>query len=146
MAIIHFTTADLLQTKVIDADIYPTEIISVGDPKKSNTGKSFSIAVEFVIVDGKYKGKQKTIMFNDGVSGNNIFGDIQMMPQTMLANVYAAVQGKSEPGTEEFSLDTEELLHKVIDVFWATDAVEGRLTNKITQFHPHGYAKSAPAF
>ena len=145
MAIIHFNASDALQTTVVPADVYPSEVSSIGAPSKSSSGKSTNIFVDIMITEGKYRGKTRTVVFNSESSNVNLLGDMQFFPQSHLLMVDAAITGR-EIKPEDYALDTEALLHKAMDVSWGIQTVDGHLVNIINSFHPRGYSTQGPAF
>lgn len=145
MAVIHFTASDALQTKVVPANIYQSEISSITGPSKSASGKSTNYFVDVTITEGQYKGKVRTIMFSSGVNNQTMMGDMQMFPQSYLLQIDSAISGR-DITPEDYALDTDSLLHKPVDVSWGVETVDGHLVNVVNSFHPRGYANSAPAF
>ena len=81
MAVIHFTPADALQTKVVPAGIYPSQIAKITGPQKSSTGKSVNYVVDIEITEGDFKGKTRTVMFNSESNNISMLGDMQFFPQ-----------------------------------------------------------------
>lgn len=145
MAVIHFTAADALQTTVVAANIYPTQISKIDGPKKSTSGKSVNYLVDFEIIEGPYKGKTRTVMFNSENNNISMLGDMQFFPTAYFLNLDSAITGR-EVKPEEYQLDTDELLHKPFDAAWGVQTVDGHLVNVVNSFHPRGYGSSAPAF
>src|ERR1035437_8177142 len=119
MAIINFTPADAMQTIVVETDYYPTQIIKLEGPTKSSSGKSFNYFADFAITDGKYKGKERTIIFN--TESNE------------------AINNKKIEAVN-FALDTDTLVMKPFDAQWVATISEGKAVNQIVSFHPTGYA------
>jgi hypothetical protein len=145
MPIIHFTAADALQTKVIDAGIYASEVSKIEGPKKSASGKSFSYFFDISVVDGLYKGKTRTIVFNTESNSPSLLGEMQFYPVSHLLQLDSAITGR-EVTPENYELDTESLLHAQFDAKWDVATNEGHLFNVINSFHPKGYGADAPAF
>lgn len=145
MAVIRFTAADVLQTKVVEANLYPSEITKIEGPTASSSGKSVNFIVDIMITEGKYKGKTRTVMFSSGVSNPTVLGAMQFFPQQTFIEIDSAITGKEhEPG--EFSFDTESLVHKPFEASWGIATVDGHLTNTINGFHPKGYSTKPVAF
>jgi hypothetical protein len=145
MSVIHFGAGDFLQTKVVEAGLYPSEVSKIEGPSKSSSGKSISYFIDITIADGPYKGKSRTVAFNSGTQSPQLLGEMQFMPMSyllLLAQAMNLVNGQPQ----EFALDTDNLLHQPMDVNWGVATVEGRLINIINSFHNKGYAASAPAF
>lgn len=145
MPIINFTPADALQTTVVEEGIYPCVISRIEGPNKSSSGKSFSYVVDIQITDGKYKGKERTIMFNTETKSASILGDMQFYPDAYFLVVDAAIRNAKVEAVNK-SLDTDDLLDKPFDCQWGIHLAEGRPINVILNFYPSGYAASAPAF
>jgi len=145
MPVIHFTAADALQTTVVKPNIYPTEITSISEPKKSSTGKSYSYIVDFQITEGEYKGKMRTVMFNSESNNVSLMGDMQFFPQAYFLQVDSAITGR-QITPENYSIDLDDLKNKPFDAAWGVQTVDGHLINVINSFHPRGYGASAPAF
>ena len=145
MPIIQFTPADALQTTVVETGCYPTAIVKIDGPTKSGSGKTYNYFIDFQITEGRYKGKERTIMFNTGSSEPFNPGSMQMLPQSYLLVIDAAINNKKVEAID-YALDTDTLLHAPFDADWISILSEGRPVNQITGFHPSGYAKSAPAF
>ena len=145
MAIINFTPADAMQTIVVETDYYPTQIIKLEGPTKSSSGKSFNYFADFAITDGKYKGKERTIIFN--TESNEPFnpGGMQMLPQSYLLQIDAAINNKKIEAVN-FALELDTLVMKPFDAQWVATISEGNAVNQIVSFHPTGYAATAPAF
>lgn len=145
MPVIHFTPADALQTKVVEANIYPSEVSSIDGPKKSGSGKSNNYFVDISITEGPYKGKTRTIVFNTETKSPSLLGEAQFYPDCYFLELDAAINGTKVEAIDK-DLDTDTLLHKPLDVAWGVATVEGRLINIIVSFHPKGYGAAAPAF
>ncbi len=145
MAVIHFTSADALATTVVPADIYPSEITQITGPTKSASGKSVNYFVDIQIVDGKYKGKTRTVIFNSESNNIAMMGEMQFFPDSYLLMVDAAINGR-EIKAEDYALDTDSLLHKPFDANWGVATVDGHIVNVVNSFHPKGYKAQGPAF
>jgi hypothetical protein len=143
--IIHFSASDALQTTVVPADIYPSQITQIVGPTKSSSGKSTNMFVDIEIIDGKYKGKTRTIIFNSESNNVAMMGDAQFFPQAYMLSLDSAITGR-EVKAEDYALDTDLLLHKPFDASWGVTTVDGHMVNTINSFHPRGYGASAPAF
>ena len=145
MAVIHFTAADALQTKVVPAAIYPSEVVSITGPTRSSTGKSVNYVVDIAITEGEFKGKTRTVMFNSESNNISLLGDMQFFPQCYFLQLDSAISGRSVENTD-YALDLDSLIHKPFDADWQTATVDGHLTNTIGNFYPKGYGKTGPAF
>lgn len=145
MAVIRFTAADALQTKVVPANIYPSQVASITGPTKSSSGKSVNYFVDIEIIDGEYKGKTRTVIFNSESNNISMMGDMQFFPQNYFLMLDSAISGRDvKPETYDF--DTESILHKPFDAAWGVQTVDGHLVNVINSFHSSGYGATAPGF
>lgn len=145
MSIIRFTPADALQTRVIEAGVYPCQVTKIEGPKASKSGKSNSYFVDFQVTEGKYKGKEKTIVFNTETSSPSLLGDMKFFPVGYLLQVDAAANGRDIEAVD-YELDTDNLLFHPLDVQWIVVTVEGALANDIVGFLPPGAGANAPSF
>ena len=145
MAVIHFTPADALQTKIVPGGIYPSQITKLVGPNKSTSGKSVNYVVDIEITDGEFKGKTRTIMFNSEMNNISMMGDMQLFPQSYLLQIDSVISGRTVEAVD-YSLDTDNLIHKPFDADWQTATVDGHLVNTIVNFYPKGYSKSGPGF
>jgi hypothetical protein len=145
MSIIHFTPADALQTTVVEAGVYPSEISKIEGPKASSSGKSTNYFVDVRITEGRYKGKEATIAFSSGSNGASLLGTMQWFPTSGLLLVDAAINNKKvEP--VDYNLDTDVLLSKPLETQWTVQTVEGILVNAVVAFFPTGYSNDKPVF
>lgn len=145
MAVIHFTESEFLSGKTIEAGIYTCELTKIEGPKASGSGKSNNYFVTIGITDGKWKGKEITMIFNSESKTVQMWGEAMSYPQIYFVMIHDAIKSTSTE-MSKFVLDTDELLHKPFDAQWVVSTVEGRLVNTVSNFFPKGYAKSAPAF
>lgn len=139
MAVIHFTASDALQTTIVEANIYPSEITRIEGPTKSSSGKSINYTVDIQITEGKYKGKMRTIMFNSESNNISLLGDMQFFPQSYFLMVDAAINSR-EVKAEDYALDLDTLKNRPFEASWAVATVDGHMINTISSFHPKGYA------
>src|SRR5215472_9782885 len=145
MPIIAFTAADALQTTVVPANIYPSQVVSIAGPKNSSSGKSVNYFVDIEITEGKYKGKTRTVIFNSESSNANLMGDMQFFPQSDFLMLDSVINGRDiEP--KDYAFDTDSILHKPFDAAWGVETVNGHLVNVINSFHTKGYGAQAPGF
>lgn len=144
MAILRFDAKDYLQTKVVEAAIYPTEISKIEGPTKSSSGKSSSYFVDFRITDGAYEGKTRTVAFNTGTNSPSLLGEMQFFP-TAYFLILAQALGTDDSEPKNKDLDTDELMHQPFSCQWDIATVEGRLINTIGTFYKAGY-EDKPAF
>jgi hypothetical protein len=145
MAVIQFTAADALQTTVVPANIYPSQIVSITGPNRSTSGKSVNYFVDIEIIEGQYRGKLRTVVFNSESNNISLMGDMQFFPQSYFLMVDSAINGREVKPTD-YSLDLDNLVHKPFDAAWGVQTVDGHLTNVINSFHPKGYGATAPGF
>ena len=145
MAVINFTAADALQTVVVEVGVYPSQIVKIEGPKASSSGKSVNYFVDVAITDGKYKGKERTIVFNSESNNASLLGEMQFYPQAYFLQVDAAINNKKVEA-KDYPLDTDTLVNAPFEAKWGVATVDGRLINTIDAFYPVGYSASAPAF
>ena|SRR5438552_1782613 len=145
MAVIKFTSADAMQTTVVQPGIYPCEISEMEGPKASKSGGSNHYWTTFRVTDGKYKSKEITVSFNTETRSPSLLGDMKFFPISSLLEVDSAISGRVIT-PEDYQLDTDNLKGQALDVQWAVQTVEGRLVNDIVAFYHKGYAAAAPAF
>lgn len=146
MAIINFNEGDALQTVTVENGTYLCRFTKIEGPKASSSGKSNSFyATIQIIQDGKYKGKEKEVVFNTGTRSPSLLGDLKYFPHTALLEVNAAVQNKKVE-VANINVDTDSLLDKPLAVVWAVTTVEGKLVNEIISFLPAGSEKAQAAF
>src|SRR5215469_6736162 len=93
MAVLKFTVADALQTKVVDSNIYPCQITKIEGPKASQSGKGYNYYVDIEITDGDYKGKIMTIAMATGNTKPSNFGGVQYFPYSHFLQIEAAIRG-----------------------------------------------------
>lgn len=146
MPVISFTPADALQTVTVPAATYGAELVKIEGPKPSSSGKSVSFFVDMQITqEGKFKGKEFTIALNSETSNASLLGTMQFFPQSTFLEIDGAIQNKPvEPLNVD--LDTDELLHKPLDIIVGVATVEGKLINIINGFLPAGSGKSGPGW
>lgn len=145
MAVIHFTPADALQTTVVPADVYPSEVTKIEGPKRSSSDKSNNYFVDIAVVEGKYKGKTRTVIFNSESNNISMLGDMQFFPEAYFLILDSAINGR-EVKPEDYAFDTESVLHKPFDASWGVATVDGHIVNVINSFHPRGYKATGPSF
>ena len=146
MPVISFTPGDALQTVVVEAGIYLAEIIKIDGPKPSSSGKSVSYFTDFRITSPpKYKGKELTIVLNSETNSVSQLGSMQFFPQSMFLAIDAAINNKKIEAVDQ-ALDTDNLLHKPLDIVVGVVTVEGRLINCINNFMPAGSGQSVTPF
>ena len=138
MALIKFTPADFLASKVIEAGNYQSQITRIEGPIQSKTGKSIHYFTDIEIIDGPYKGKARTIVFNSVTNSPSVLGEAQFFPQTHLQLLDEAINGTDQT-PREYILDTDSLLHKPFTATWGIGVNEGRAFNVINAFHKQGY-------
>lgn len=145
MPVIHFGESDYLQSKTIEAGIYPSEVTKIEGPSKSASGKSVSYFFDITITEGKFKGKTRTIVFNSGTQSPSLMGEMQFFPTSYMLQLAQACN-IDDGEVKQTSFDTDNLLHQPFDGAWGVATVDGRLINVINAFHNAGYAAAAPAF
>lgn len=145
MPIIHFTAADALQTKVIEAAIYTSEMSKIDGPKPSSSGKGNNYFVDITVSDGPYKGKTKTLVFSTSMNAPSLLGEMQYFPVGNLLQILAAIKNQPVVPADKDE-EINDYIGRPFDAAWGIATVEGRMINVINAFHPKGYGATAPAF
>ncbi len=146
MAILNFTAGDALQTIMVEAGTYLSRISKIDGPKISKSGKSnnFTVTVQ-ITQDGKYKGKEKDLMFNSEMTNPSLLGDMKFFPTSAFLEIDAAINRKKVEAADK-NIDTDTLVDKPLAVIWGVATVEGKLVNDILGFLPAGAEKDQPNF
>ena len=132
MPIISVTTADILKSKTLDAGWYGADITAVAGPKTSAAGDSVNFVVSFTLDDkSPAPGKSLDNYFNSKAIG-------------MIVPLISAVRNQPVEA-KDFQLDTDELMHKKVDVKIVVATYEGSLRNNIAEFAPYGVGTSQKA-
>jgi hypothetical protein len=137
MAVLSFTAGDALQTVMVEAGQYPSVLTKIEGPKASSSGKSVSYIGTIQITDGKFKGKEKDVMFNSGIRSGMLNGDLQMLPTSDFLVIDAAIRGAKVEAVAK-NIDTDDLINKPLDTVWGVQTVDGKLVNEIVGFRPVG--------
>lgn len=124
------------------AGYFSFEIVEVGEPTKSGSGKSFNFHSKFrVIEDPNYEGKELKVAFNTKMENPSIMGTMVLMPHTWLQQLWAAasntdvLESPDDIELEEFKgLKFDGKVEKLIH--------EGVVMNSISAFLPYGAGKS----
>ncbi len=143
MAILKFNQADKMKSMVMPAGWQSFEVIEIGEPKKSSTGKSFNLFSDFrVIDDEKFAGKELSIAFNTNMDNAGTMGTMYLMPHFMLMHLAAATADiELEEVPEE--LDTASLKGLKFDGKVEKIIADGVVMNTISQFLPYGKGKAS---
>jgi hypothetical protein len=117
---------------------YRFEILEIGEPKKSDSGKSMNMWSKFrVIDDPKFATKELEICFNTGMNSPSVMGTAYFMPHTYLIHLAAATAGCTIEEVPE-DLDTESLKGLKFDGKVTKGVYEGIILNVIAGFLPLG--------
>jgi hypothetical protein len=138
MAVLHFTDSDKLASSIMPDKWYGFEVVEIGEPKKSDSGKSMNMWSKFrVIDDPKYTSKQLEICFNTGMNSPSVLGTAYFMPHTALIHLAAATAGCEIEDVPE-DLDTESLKGLKFDGRVTKGIYDGIVLNTLTGFLPLG--------
>jgi hypothetical protein len=145
MPIINFTAADKLASTVIESNWYTAEITNIDGPKPSTSGKSVHFYTDFTLVDGPFATKKLLIVFNTETSSPSVLGSRQYWPHKGMIDAYAAAYAIPVAQVPD-ALDTDQLLHKPLDIRVDKTIVDGIPMNIIVGFLPagKGQAQKAP--
>ncbi len=139
--IIQTTTADKLAAVTAEAGTYPVVITKITS-KKSQSEKSYNHRFVFVVADGKYKGKEFEVVFNDAMKNASLLGSQMMFPGFEIVRLRAAIDNIKIYEVPEGEFDLESLLNKTLALVVDLDTVNGLYINKVTNFVPFGDGKS----
>jgi hypothetical protein len=143
MAILKFSDKDKLASATMPAGYYSAEVVSIGEPKKSDSGKSFNILGVFKIIESdKFTGKELKVTFNTNMSSPSVLGSFYLMPHTYLLHVAAATHDVSLDEVPD-DLDTDSMLGIPLDIRVEKVISEGVPVNTISGFLPHGKGVAA---
>jgi hypothetical protein len=126
MAVINFTTGDILRNKLLEKGWYHFKVSVTGPtPNKAKDGVNYT-AVLTLIDAGEMDGKEiQRVFSNKAIS--------------MMLPLIAAVKGTTVDQMEKagFSFNTEELADKKIDGMVDQDVWEGQLRNVCEIYAPY---------
>jgi hypothetical protein len=143
MAILSFSKNDKLASMVMPTGYYSAEIVEIGEPQKSGSGKSFNMHSKFRIIDNAtYDGKEIKVAFNTNMNNPSVMGTMFLMPHTYILQVAAAALGIEVADVPE-KLDTDTLKGMHLDIKVEKVISEGVPVNTISGFLPLGAAKDA---
>lgn len=150
MAVLKFDRKAKLAATVMPGGYYSLQIVEIGEPTKSGSGKSFNMHSKFTVIDDeKYEGKELKIAFNTNMDQPSVMGSMYLMPHTFLPHLAAACMNISvDDVPEEF--DTAQLKGMKFDGKVEKIISEGIVMNTISGFLPYGIGKQkeqeGPAF
>lgn len=138
MAIIKFSTADILKGKILEEGWRSFQITAVNGPTINDKKDGVNYTVIFTLIDAgaDLDGKEFPRTFSSKAIG-------------MMIPLVAAIRGvpTSSIKPEAFELDTSELLGNKVDGFVKVDTYEGRMNNKVEEYLPYkSSAASKPAW
>lgn len=142
MPVIQFTEADKLAGKTLEKGVYVAEITEIDGPKASQSQKSINFFVKFRITKGPVTNKELMVAFGSGISNGSVLGGLQFLPHRDLLKVKAAIDDVKFDDINT-NLDTDELLHKPLDIAVGIETSDGNLVNTITAFLPAGKGEAA---
>ena len=141
MAILKFNASDKLASAIMPAGYYSFEVIDIGEPTKSGSGKSMNLHSKFhVIDDEKFTGKELKITFNTGMDRPSVLGTMVLMPHTWVMQLAAATADIDILEVPE-NVDTESLKGLKFDGRVEKIIVDGVVLNTISGFLPYGAGK-----
>jgi len=141
MAILKFSEKDKLASKVMPAGYFSAEVVVIGEPKKSGSGKSMNMISKFrIIEDESFEGKELEVAFNTNMKNPSVMGSLYLMPHTYLLHVAAAT---ADCAVEEVpdDLDTDSLKGLKLDIKVEKVISDGIVMNTISGFLPYGKGK-----
>ncbi len=141
MAILSFNKADRMSATIMPSGFYSFEVIEVGEPKKSGSGKSMNMhSVFHVIDDENYEGKELKIAFNTKMDRPSIIGSMVLLPHTWIMQL-AAATANCEILDIPDDLDTESMKGGKFDAKVEKVIIDGVVLNTISGFFPLGAGK-----
>lgn len=144
MPIISWTAGEILQSKPIEAGVYPGELMKYDGPKRSQSGKGINLFLTFRITDGPAVNKELTVACSSGVRSASMLGDLYFVPMSTVAYFAAAVNGKPAPDESDGQAEIDELMHKPLNLIVGVSTVEGKILNPILGYQPFGTSQQPP--
>ena len=145
MAILKFTEKDKKASAVMPAGYTSFEVVEIGEPKKSGSGKSFNLMSKFKVIDDeKYEGKEFELAFNTNMKNPSVMGTMYLMPHTYILHLAAATAGIDIEEVPE-DLDTDSLKGLKFDGKVEKIISDGVVMNTISAFLPYGTGKAKEA-
>ncbi len=145
MAILKFNKADRMSAMVMPAGFYSFEVIEIGEPKKSGSGKSMNMHSIFHVIDDEdFNGKEQKVTFNTGMDRPSVMGSMVLVPHTWILQL-AAATANCDISEVPDDLDTESLKGLKFDAKVEKVIVDGVVLNTISGFFPLGVGKSKAA-
>src|ERR1041384_2032493 len=108
MAILKFTAKDKMAGAVMPDGWYSFELVQIGEPAKSSTGKSFNMHTQIKVIDEpSFEGKELKIAFNTNMDAPSVMGTMYLMPSNVIPHLAAAIANTTlEEVPEELDTDT----------------------------------------
>ncbi len=142
MAILKFNKADRMSAMVMPAGFYSFEVIEIGEPKKSGSGKSMNMHSVFHVIDDEdFNGKEQKVTFNTGMDRPSVMGSMVLVPHTWILQL-AAATANCDISEVPDDLDTESLKGLKFDAKVEKVIVDGVVLNTISGFFPLGAGKA----
>ena len=145
MAVIKFTEADKLASKVLDKGGYTVELTDL-QQKAAASQKSINFFVTLTLVDGPLTGKELTPIFNTETKAASVLGSAQFFPARDLVKIAAAIKGVKFDDFPVGDVDLDEYKNKPFDIMVDQDTPSGDIINIITGFYPKGRATQKTPF
>ncbi len=141
MAILSFKKSDRMSASIMPAGFYSFEVIEIGEPKKSGSGKSMNMHSVFHVIDDEdYEGKEQKVTFNTGMDRPSVMGSMVLLPHTWLLQLAAATANVDIKDVPD-DLDTESLKGLKFDAKVEKVIIEGVVLNTVSAFYPFGAGK-----
>ncbi len=145
MAILNFNKADRMAAMIMPAGFYSFEVIEIGEPKKSGSGKSMNMHSVFHVIDDEdFAGKEQKVTFNTKMDKPGVMGSMVLVPHTWLMQL-AAATANCDINEVPDALDTESLKGLKFDAKVEKVIVDGVVLNTISGFFPLGVGKHKAA-
>lgn len=141
MPVITFTPGDGMKALKMEVGVYPAEVSSI-DTSTSGKGNT-NFFIELTITEGKYKGKEIRIASSTGTSDDGLLGTIMWFHKSVLLRIDAAIKGEKTITPGNTQLNTDDLLHKPLEIAVGVTTVDGNIINTVTNFFPVGQAAAA---
>lgn len=148
MPIITFQPADAFDSITVPTDMYPAVMAKI-DAKASTSGKGVNYWTTFRLTEGKFTGKEFTVMFGSSMNQDSILGGQQMLKHTHLLEIDAIINngGAVKLFSEPKQIDTDTFLDKpIVLAIAAVPDENGKLMNVINSFLPAGAEKQQTPF
>ncbi len=146
MAIIKFTEADKLATKIMEKGGYRAQISELTQKASSKqTSVNYWTTIK-IVQEGPYLGKELEVCFNSETNAASILGTLQMFPARDLLRVKAAIENIKLDDVDVDNFDTDTIMNRDFDVVVGIATVEGNILNSVQNFLPAGSTQGKQPF